>query len=66
MIEKRIDGVLGIQTRGGRMAGVDKSTELCLLLRVAKTFFLKLPCLFKISYKITIRLQVEQGKNGSL
>ena len=27
-IEKRIDGVLGIRTRGRRMVGADKSTEL--------------------------------------
>ena len=27
-IDKSVDGVLGTQTRGGRMDGVDKSTEL--------------------------------------
>ena len=27
-IDKSIDGVLGIRTRGGRMEGVDESTEL--------------------------------------
>ena len=27
--EKSVDGVLGSQTRGGRMAGADESTELC-------------------------------------
>ena len=26
--DKRVDGVLGIQTRGGRMVGTDESTEL--------------------------------------
>ena len=27
-IEKSIDGVLGIQTRGSRMVGIDETTEL--------------------------------------
>ena len=30
-IEKSIDGVLGIQTRGHRIVGVDKTMELLLL-----------------------------------
>ena len=28
-IEKSVDGVLGIRTRGRRMVGTDKTTELC-------------------------------------
>ena len=28
LIHKSIDGVLGVQTRGGRMEGIDESTEL--------------------------------------
>ena len=31
--DKSLDGVLGTQTRGGRMIGADKSTELWLLPR---------------------------------
>ena len=30
-IEKSVDGVLGIQTRGHRMVGADNTTELCRL-----------------------------------
>ena len=30
--DKSVDGVLGTQTRGGRMVGTDKSTELWRLL----------------------------------
>ena len=31
VIDKSVDGVLGTRTHGGRMEGVDESTELLLL-----------------------------------
>ena len=53
-IEKSIDGVLGIWTRGCRMVGADKTTELwrhpqhCLLYDSNHNFFINLPHLSRL------------------
>ena len=52
-IEKSIDGVLGIRTRGRRMVGADETTELWRPLHVMKTF-----CLMRSLSKIE-PIQVE-------
>ena len=59
--DKSIDGVLGTQTRGGRMVGADESVELwrhplslCLLVKPLRDVFLILTYLVKGS--ITVRL----------
>ena len=59
--DKSIDGVLGTQTRGGRMVGADESVELwrhplslCLLVKPLRDVFLILTYLVKGS--ITVQL----------